>query len=40
MLKGSTDAFNLNDPRQNVPIPQFMVTRFDRALLRPVEAMS
>jgi len=43
LMKGSTDAFNLNDPRQGVPldpIPQFMVTRFDRALLRPVEAMS
>src|SRR5579871_4837822 len=37
------DAFNLVDPRDNVvnldPIPQFISMRFDRTLLRPVNAM-
>jgi mannose-6-phosphate isomerase-like protein (cupin superfamily) len=43
MAKDQYDAFNLNDPRLNVPldpIPQFMNMRLDRALLRPVEAMN
>ena len=42
-IKGASDAFNLDDPRQNVPldpIPVFMSMRLDRALLRPVEHMS
>lgn len=42
-VKGASDAFNLDDPRQGVPldpIPVFMTTRFEQALLRPVEAMS
>jgi mannose-6-phosphate isomerase-like protein (cupin superfamily) len=41
--KDSYDAFNLNDGRVDValdPIPQFMSMRLDRALLRPVSAMS
>lgn len=36
------DAFNLMDPRVDVPldpIPQFISVRFDRSLLRPVNAM-
>jgi mannose-6-phosphate isomerase-like protein (cupin superfamily) len=40
-LKGHYDAFNLDDPRVGVPlepIPNFMVARFDRALLRDVNA--
>lgn len=42
MAKDQYDAFNLNDPRVDVPldpIPQFMTMRLDRALLRPVNAM-
>lgn len=41
-MKGTYDAFNLDDPRVGAPldpIPQFMAMRLDRALLRPVEAM-
>jgi mannose-6-phosphate isomerase-like protein (cupin superfamily) len=37
--KGHSDAFNLNDPRVDVPldpIPVFMTMRLDRSLLRPV----
>ena len=43
MAKDQYDAFNLNDPRVNVPldpIPQFMTMRLDRELLRPVTAMN
>jgi mannose-6-phosphate isomerase-like protein (cupin superfamily) len=43
MAKDQYDAFNLNDPRLDVPldpIPQFITMRLDRALLRPVTAMS
>jgi mannose-6-phosphate isomerase-like protein (cupin superfamily) len=42
MVKDQYDAFNLNDPRVDVPldpIPQFMTMRLDRALLRPVNTM-
>lgn len=42
-VRGSCDAFNLNDPRLDVPIdpiPVFMTMRLDRALLHPVEAMN
>jgi mannose-6-phosphate isomerase-like protein (cupin superfamily) len=42
-LKGTYDAFNLDDPRVGVPldaIPQFMTMKLDRAMLRNVEAMS
>jgi mannose-6-phosphate isomerase-like protein (cupin superfamily) len=42
-MKGTYDAFNLGDPRVDVPldpIPVFMTMRLDRALLRPVNAMS
>jgi mannose-6-phosphate isomerase-like protein (cupin superfamily) len=42
MLKGENDAFNTDDPRVDVPldrIPSFMTISFDRALLRPVNAM-
>jgi mannose-6-phosphate isomerase-like protein (cupin superfamily) len=42
MLKGENDAFNTDDPRVDVPldrIPSFMTVSFDRALLRPVNAM-
>ena len=42
MAKDQYDAFNLNDPRLDVPldpIPQFITMRLDRALLRPVEAL-
>jgi mannose-6-phosphate isomerase-like protein (cupin superfamily) len=42
-VKDSYDAFNLNDGRVDVqldPTPVFMSTRFDRALLRPVNAMN
>jgi mannose-6-phosphate isomerase-like protein (cupin superfamily) len=39
-VKGHYDAFNLDDPRTNIPakdpIPVFMTMRLDRALLRPV----
>jgi len=41
--KGSSDAFNLDDPRVGVPldpIPVFMSSRFERSLLQPVEAMN
>jgi len=41
-MKGTYDAFNLGDPRVDVPldpIPVFMTMRLDRALLRPVEGM-
>ena len=41
-LKGSYDAFNLGDPRVDVPldpIPVFMAMRLDRTLLKPVESM-
>jgi mannose-6-phosphate isomerase-like protein (cupin superfamily) len=40
--KGSSDSFNLDDPRVGVPldaIPVFMSSRFDRALLQPFESM-
>jgi len=43
MAKDQYDAFNLNDPRVDVPIdpiPQFITMRLDRALLRPVNAMN
>ncbi|MEO8128603.1 MAG: cupin domain-containing protein [Bryobacteraceae bacterium] len=42
-MKDTYDAFNLNDPRVDVPldpIPAFMSMRLDRMLLRPVEAMN
>ena len=42
-MKGTYDAFNLGDPRVDVPldpIPVFMTMRLDRALLRPVNAMN
>src|SRR5213592_3538500 len=42
-MKDTYDAFNLNDPRVDVPldpIPVFMFMQLDRALLRPVTAMS
>ena len=41
-IKGIYDAFNLDDPRVNVPlepIPNFMVARFDRSLLREVPSL-
>ncbi|HXS99031.1 MAG TPA: cupin domain-containing protein [Candidatus Limnocylindrales bacterium] len=41
-VKGASDAYNLEDARIGVPldpIPVFMSSRFDRALLQPVEAM-
>lgn len=43
MLKGENDAFNTDDPRVGVPldpIPVFMTASFDRALLKPVNAMA
>jgi mannose-6-phosphate isomerase-like protein (cupin superfamily) len=43
MAKDEYDAFNLNDPRVDVPldpIPQFINMRLDRALLRQVTAMN
>ena len=43
MAKDQYDAFNLNDPRLDVPldpIPQFISMRLDRALLRQVNAMN
>jgi mannose-6-phosphate isomerase-like protein (cupin superfamily) len=42
-MKGTYDAFDLGDPRVDVPldtIPVFMTMRLDRALLRPVNGMS
>jgi len=42
-VKDTYDAFNLNDGRADValdPVPAFMSTRFDRALLRPVNGMN
>lgn len=42
-MKGTYDAFNLDDPRVDVqldPIPTFMAMRLDRALLRPVAGMN
>src|ERR1700692_2329677 len=42
-MKGTYDAFDLGDSRTDValdPIPVFMTMRLDRALLRPVNAMS
>ncbi len=42
-VKGASNAFNLNDPRQGVPldpIPQFENLRLDRALLRPIENLN
>ena len=42
-MKGTYDAFNLDDPRVDVTldkIPVFMAMRLDRALLRPVTAMN
>ena len=41
-MGGASDTFNLEDPRVGVtldPIPQFISVRFDRSLLRPVNAM-
>jgi mannose-6-phosphate isomerase-like protein (cupin superfamily) len=41
-VKGSADAFDLDDPRVNVPldpIPVFMTSRFHLGLLKPVQAM-
>ncbi len=43
MAKDQYDAFNLNDPRVDVPldpIPQFITMRLDRGLLRPMNAMN
>jgi mannose-6-phosphate isomerase-like protein (cupin superfamily) len=43
MVKGAYDAFNLGDDRVGAPldpIPVFMTMRLDRALLRPLAAMS
>src|SRR5690349_20736128 len=42
-VKDTYDAFNLNDGRVDAPldpVPVFMSTRFDRALLRPVNGMN
>jgi mannose-6-phosphate isomerase-like protein (cupin superfamily) len=42
-MKGTYDAFNLDDPRVGVPldaIPVFISMRLDRALLRPIDAMN
>jgi mannose-6-phosphate isomerase-like protein (cupin superfamily) len=42
MVKGSDDAFNLNDGRVDAPldpIPTFMAIRLDRALLRPANGV-
>ena len=42
LYSGSGGSFNLGDTREHVtldPIPQFISTRFDRSLLRPVNAM-
>ena len=43
MFKDQYDAFNLNDPRLDVPldpIPQFISMRLDRTLLRNVNALN
>src|SRR5450755_1027461 len=43
MAKDQYDAFNLNDPRLDVPldpVPQFITMRLDRTLLRPVDAIN
>lgn len=43
LVKDTYDAFNLNDPRVDVPldpIPQFISMRLDRALLRPGTSMN
>lgn len=43
LVKDTYDAFNLNDPRLDVPIdaiPQFISMRLDRTLLRTVTAMN
>ena len=43
MAKDQYDAFNLSDPRLDVPldpVPQFITMRLDRALLRPVDAIN
>jgi mannose-6-phosphate isomerase-like protein (cupin superfamily) len=43
ILKGENDAFNTDDPRVGMPldpVPVFMAVSFDRALLRPVNAMA
>ena len=42
-MKGTYDAFDLGDPRLDVPldpIPVFMTLRLDRALVRPVSGMN
>jgi mannose-6-phosphate isomerase-like protein (cupin superfamily) len=42
-MKGTYDAFDLQDPRVGVPldpIPVFMTMRLDEALLKPVSAMN
>ena len=42
-MKGTYDAFDLQDPRVDVPldpIPVFMTMRLDKALLKPVNAMN
>jgi mannose-6-phosphate isomerase-like protein (cupin superfamily) len=42
-MKGTYDAFDLQDPRIDVPldpIPVFMTMRLDKALLKPVNAMN
>ncbi len=42
-MKGTYDAVTLDAPRvgaPHAPIPTFMTVRFDRALLKPVEAMN
>jgi mannose-6-phosphate isomerase-like protein (cupin superfamily) len=42
-MKGTYDAFDLQDPRVDVPldpIPVFMTMRLDKTLLKPVNAMN
>jgi len=42
-MKGTYDAFNLGDPRVDVPldrIPVFMAMQLDRALLKPFDGMN
>ncbi len=42
-MKGTYDAFNLDDPRVDValdPIPVFMTMRLDRAILRPLTGLN
>jgi mannose-6-phosphate isomerase-like protein (cupin superfamily) len=42
LMKGVYDAFNLDDPRVDVPldpIPTFIAMHFDRSLLKPVDHM-